>query len=190
MGLKKTQETHFMVTIKPKDLEIKYTDQFLFDTNIWLLLFGTISDYQKKDQVAYSNLLQKLITLDKPIFINSIILSEFANVLLRYEYNQWITNNGHIGYNYKKDFVGTKDYINVVNDVKVLINKILSIPIITKVSDNFNGIDLNNIYTNFGIADFNDAYLTEMALKNNYKIVTNDADFKNVAANINLITTK
>lgn len=38
-----------MATINPKELKIGFSDQFFFDTNIWLLLFGTVADFESKD---------------------------------------------------------------------------------------------------------------------------------------------
>ncbi len=179
-----------MEIIKPNNVQIKFSDQFLFDTNIWLLLFGTVSNYQKQDQKVYSELFQKIISKQKPIFLTSVILSEFANVLLRIEFKQWKDSQQQITCNYKEDFVGTKEYKDAVSNVKLLINKILKVPEIILVSDSFNAISTDNVYNNFGEVDFNDAYLTALAQKNIYKIVTNDADFKKVKSNISVITNK
>ena len=42
-----------MGKIKVEEIKIGFSDQFLFDTNIWLLLFGTVADFESKDQRAY-----------------------------------------------------------------------------------------------------------------------------------------
>ncbi len=181
-----------MVTIKPKDISVKFTDTFFFDTNVWILLFGTIADYEKRDQRAYSNLLSTLISRDSAIYINSMVVSEFANVLLRLDFHTWASSidDAISKSNYKRDFVGTQEYKSSVENVKFLINKILSIPIVDKISDGYNSIDNDKVNENFGIADYNDAYLAETARLNGYSIVTNDADFIKMNSDIRVITTK
>jgi predicted nucleic acid-binding protein len=179
-----------MATINLTGYQIKMSDQFFFDTNVWLLLFGTVANYQKADQASYSNLLQDLIRRDKPIYITSMILSEFANVLLRHDFKQWVTTNGLINQDFKRDFVGTIDYQNSVLTIKQLISSILNIPNIVKVSDSFHNTDTTTILGNFGIVDFNDSYITQLSNLNSYKVVTNDRDFQKLGAIIDILTTQ
>lgn len=179
-----------MATIKLKEYEVGYTDQFFFDTNIWLLLFGTVAGFQANDQAQYAKLLEKLITRDSPIYITSMVISEFANVLLRRDFNQWISNNKFINKDFKKDFVGIKEYENSVETITISINKIFKLPNLVITGDNFNAIDKSAILNNFKTVDFNDAYYTQLAILNKYKIVTNDKDFQKLAQNIDVITTQ
>lgn len=177
-----------MAIIKLKDYEISFTDQFFFDTNIWLLLYGTIAGFQADDQSQYAKLLEKLIIRDLPIYITSMVVSEFANVLLRKDYNQWVTNNKFVDKDFKRDFVGIKEYKNSVETITISINKIFKLPNLIIVGDNFNAIDKISIFKNFQIVDFNDAYFTQLAILNKYKIVTNDKDFKKLDLKIDVIT--
>lgn len=170
--------------------KIGFTDQFFFDTNIWILLFGTVADYEKKDQQAYSSFLAELIDRDKGIYITSMVISEFANVLLRKSFNHWATKPENIGKKFKNDYVGSADYKSTVSTVSVLLKKILNLPNVIKVGDNLNAINLQSIESNFLIADFNDSYFVELAKINNYKIVTNDKDFQKLNGNIEIITTQ
>jgi predicted nucleic acid-binding protein len=178
-----------MATIKLKEYEIGYKDQFFFDTNIWLLLYGTVANFQAVDQGQYTKFLEKLLTRDSPIFITSMVISEFANVLLRKDFNQWVSTNNFFGKDFKKDFVGIKEYENSVETITILINKILKLPNIFIVGDNFNAIDKSEVLNNFKIVDFNDSYFTQLAILNNYKIVTNDKDFQKLESKIDVITT-
>lgn len=180
----------FMATIKLNGYQVKMTDQFFFDTNVWLLLFGTVSNYQRNDQASYSSLLKELILRNKPIYITSMVISEFANVLLRHDFKQWSTTNGFNNQDFKRDFVGTNDYLNSVVTIKQLILSILSIPNLIKVSDSFHNIDTDIILNNFGNVDFNDSYITQLATQNGYKIVTNDRDFQKLGNFIDIITTQ
>jgi predicted nucleic acid-binding protein len=180
----------FMATIKAQDFKIGFTDQFFFDTNIWLLLFGTVADFQNKDQKIYSKLLEDLITKDSPIFIASVVISEFANVLLRRDYEQWVSIEKAVNVKFKTDFVGTKRYEDSVNTITKSINKILKLPNIQAVPDSFHCINKENILDNFKIVDFNDAYIFELSKMNNYKIVTNDKDFQKLDSKIDIVTTQ
>jgi len=88
---------------------------------------------------------------------------------------------------YKKDFVPSKAYKVVIDEIK------LTLPIILKQtersSDNFNAIDLNSIYAELENCDFNDSYYLELARMNKWKIVRDDADFfKNNKLNVEIIT--
>jgi predicted nucleic acid-binding protein len=179
-----------MATTKISDYKIGYTDQFFFDTNVWLLLFGTFADFQDKDQKHYSKFLEELITKDKAIFVSSMILSEFSNVILRKNFNQWITNNKFVGKKFKEDFVKTIEYKTSVESITIAINKILKLPNVTRTGDNFNAVDMSYILESFKLVDFNDSYIAGLSLLNDYKVVTNDADFKLIDAKLNVITTQ
>jgi predicted nucleic acid-binding protein len=179
-----------MATTNVKDLKIGFLDQFFFDTNVWLLLFGTVADFESKDQKAYSKLLEELITRDKPIFITSTIISEFANVLLRRDYNQWKLTDNSINQDFKKHFVGTNTYRNSVISITNSINRILKLPNLFRVSDSFHNLKINNILESFKLVDFNDSYINELCIENKYKVVTNDKDFQKLDSKIDIITTQ
>lgn len=177
-----------MATIKIQDFKIGFSDQFFFDTNVWLLLFGTIADFQNSDQKKYSKLLEDLIIKDKPIFISSMVISEYANVLLRRDFDQWVSSEKIINAKFKADFVGSRAYENSVEVIKKSINKILKLPNIQAVSDSFHCINIDNVQENLKNVDFNDAYIFELSKLNNYKIVTNDKDFQKLDSKIDIIT--
>jgi predicted nucleic acid-binding protein len=178
-----------MVQTKPKDYKIRFADQFLFDTNIWLLLYGTFADFQKQDQKEYSRFFSDIISKQNPIFITSTIISEFANVILRHDFKQWITVNKLYNQDFKRHFVGSNEYQDSVTTITQLINKILSLPNIIKVSDDFSLFEKQKVLNNFKIVDFNDAYTASLCEKRNYLIVTNDKDFLKLTDNITVLTT-
>lgn len=169
--------------------QIKLSDQFFFDTNIWLLLFGTIANYQQNDQASYSNFLSQIIQRNNPIFITSMIASEFCNVLLRHDFKQWQVNFPNQNLDFKKDFSITPDYTISVESTKQLLDSIFNIPNIVRVSDSYHNIDQTQIVSDFGKVDFNDSYIAQLAVTNNYKIVTNDRDFQKLLT-IDILTTK
>ncbi len=179
-----------MAVINIKDLKVGFNDQFFFDTNIWNLLFATVADYQSRDQKAYSQLLEELITKNNSIFITSSVLSEFSNVLLKRDYNNWLIKNKIIENDFKKKYVVTTYYKDSAFKISNLISKILSLKIVIKCSDNFNSINIENILKNFQLIDFNDAIINEFAIDKNLKLVTNDKDFQKINSNIDIITTQ
>lgn len=178
-----------MATINIETYKISYTDQFFFDTNVWLLLFGNLANYQKKDQREYSKFFKETLQREIPVYISSMILSEFANVLLRIDFKQWKTKNNFTEKkDFKRDFGITQEYKNSVQNTKDLLQSILELPNIHLISDYFNGINKENILNDFDIVDFNDAYIVELIRNNKYKIVTNDKDFKKLESKIDIIT--
>jgi len=177
-----------MAAINIKDYKIGFTDQIFFDTNIWLLLYGTMANYQAKEQRLYTDFFQTLLQKATPIFLTSMVISEFANVLLRRDFNQWMSTEKLSDKDFKKDFVGTEKYGETVSIIAVAINKILKLPNIAVVGDNFNAIDKEAILENFKRIDFNDSYYAELAYMKKYKIVTNDKDFINISSKIDIIS--
>lgn len=179
-----------MATINIETYKVGYTDQLFFDTNVWLLLFGNLANYKPKDQREYSKLFKESLQRGIPIYISSMILSEFANVLLRLDFKQWKTKNNFTdSKDFKRDFGITPEYKNSVQNTKALLKSILELPNIHLISDFFNGINLGNILKEFDIVDFNDSYIAELISKK-YKLVTNDKDFQKLNHKIDIITTQ
>ena len=179
-----------MVVSNINNYKIGFNDQFFFDTNIWILLFAPIANYEAKDQKAYSKLLEELLSRDIGIHITSMVISEFANVILRKNFKQWCSLKENTGKDFKRDYVGSTEYKATVETVSLLVKKILSLPNVIKAVDNLNSIDISVIESNFKVADFNDCYFVQLASLNKYKIVTNDRDFQRLSGNIDVITTQ
>jgi len=177
-----------MAAINIKHYKIGFSDQIFFDTNIWILLYATIANYQKNEQKIYTDFFQTLLQKATPIFLTSMVISEFANVILRRDFNQWLSTENLSGKDFKKDFVGTEKYGETVSVISVTINNILKLPNIAVVGDNFNAIDNSAILENFKLIDFNDSYYAELAYMNKYKIVTNDKDFLKISAKVDIIS--
>ena len=89
--------------------------------------------------------------------------------------------------NFKKDFVGTPTYNETVEDIKYAMKQILAITL--KCSDEFNSINFDSVVTQFGKADFNDAYYSILAEKKSWKIVTDDGDFDKLSVSALTIIT-
>jgi predicted nucleic acid-binding protein len=158
------------------DYQPKASDVFFFDNNIWMFLFCPLGNYQLKRQQAYSNFFQLLLSRQLPIFVNSLVLSEFSNRYLRLDFD--LANKGSATYlNYKKDYVGSPRFINTVQDLKKAMTQILSV--CQRCSDEFNSINVADILTLFQKIGFNDSYYLHFAKKKNWIILTDDSDFSN-----------
>lgn len=153
----------------------KSQDIFFFDNNIWMYLFCPLSNYNKSRQKQYSNFLQSIQTSKSTIFINSMVLSEFSNRYLRMDFEQWKKDTDNYNVEFKSDYVGSKRYSEIVDEIKIQINQIMKF--CEKSTDNFNAIDLNNVFNHFHQIDFNDSYYIELAKLSKWKIVTDDQDF-------------
>lgn len=153
----------------------KSCDIFFFDNNVWMYLFCPLGNYNKSKQKNYSTFLKKIETSRSTIFISSMILSEFSNRNLRMDFDLWKEDTGKINVDFKKDYVGTKRYKDTVEGIKTSINNIMTL--CEKTPDNFNVIDLKQVFTHFLCIDFNDSYYLELAKLGKYKFVTDDSDF-------------
>jgi len=155
----------------------KSSDIFFFDNNVWMYLFCPLGNYEFKRQKHYSVFLQDIQASRGSIFINSMVLSEFANRYLRMDFEQWKKKTNNYSAEYKKNFVGSSRYLETVEEIKSQINQIIRCCL--KTSDDFNAINLNNVFQHFKYIDFNDSYYIELATRSNWKIVSDDHDFLN-----------
>ncbi|OWK98069.1 PIN domain-containing protein [Kaistella haifensis DSM 19056] len=177
-----------MAKISVDSYKVSFSDIFFFDTNIWLLLFGTVADFEKNEQRKYSNFFAELVSKDKPIYTTSLVFSEFSNVLLRRDFRLWQKKDNNFNKDFKRDFVGTAEYKKSVESIKIQLNKILTLPNLVRVGDSFHILNFDRIFTNFDFIDFNDSYYAEVCLQNNYKLVSNDRDLFMLEESLDIIT--
>lgn len=174
-----------MALYKIQNFQPKFNESFLFDNNIWVLLFCPIANSELKKQKAYSLFLKDIKNKNNAIFINSLILSEFCNSWLRLEFNIWRKNFSEPK-DLKKDFKSTQRFKDTISEIKNAVRQILSAT--EKAPDSFNSINIDSILNNFGNCDLNDAYYIELAKTNKWKIVTDDSDFLIFQSDLDIIT--
>ena len=158
----------------------KSMDNFFFDNNVWIYLFCPIGNHDKNKQRVYSSFLQAVKQVNATIWINSMVVSEFANVCIRLDYNLWKDEevkrgNYHANLDYKSEYRTTERYSSTVQSVSAAIKQILSM--CEKCTDNFNALNLQSVLSTFGRIDFNDSYYWELCNLSSFKLVTDDADF-------------
>jgi hypothetical protein len=142
--------------------------------------FYTLGNARKRQQQIYSSFLESVKTSRSTIFINSLILSEFANAFIRLDFRQWEASKKTEKVSYKKDYVGTPRYREIIKLVTYAINDILKF--CEKGSDNLNSLEIEKVLNHLQSIDFNDSYYIELSSISKYKIVTDDQDFINYKA--------
>ena len=158
----------------------KSSDVFFFDNNIWMYIFCPLANFQRdRRQRVYSNFFNNLLSRKLPIFINSLILSEFSNRYLRLDFDLANKDDGKSitkAYpSYKKDYVGSAQYTKTVRDLKIALSQIAKV--CQKCSDEFNSINVDEVFALFQKIGFNDSYYIHLAKKKNWIIVSDDSDF-------------
>ena len=178
-----------MKTIKLSDYEVGPNDKFIFDTNIWLLLYGPIAGAETKKQKKYSSLFRKIADRKANIYITSLIVSEYINVVLRLGFKQWQKEdrNGRINSDFKKDYRATEHYQSTLNDAIDQITAILECT--DRRPDDFHNIDINSMLKQLDQTyDYNDAYIVKCCERDNITLVSDDADLVSINSKIKLIT--
>lgn len=173
--------------IKIKDHSPKTSESYFFDNNIWMFLLCPSGNYEIRKQSIYSSFLNNLRGLKIPVFINSMVLSEFANSYLRRDFKLTNDNPATAGQfaNFKRDFVGSNSYNIAVKEVKKHIENIMKLT--EKCSDEYPAINMANILVDFVAVGFNDSYYANLANKRGMIVVSDDSDFtKNKISDRNL----
>lgn len=170
---------------KMNQYEIKKSDKFFFDANIWLLLHGSLGNYENRLTEKVSDFYEKVINNGNTVYINPLIISEFMHASINIEYQTW-KRETTVSRNHKKAFVEMEDSKEFLKMLNLLIkNKLVEKSEFStdlekeKTSELFSLEKLMN--------DFNDDYYCLLAEENEFLIVTNDNDFKNKDYGIKVI---
>ena len=73
--------------IKSQDFKAQAKDKYYFDNNIWMYILCPIGNYNQDLQVKSSKILSQIKSIGASIYINQLVLSEFANAYIRYTVN-------------------------------------------------------------------------------------------------------
>ncbi len=163
------------------------TDNFIFDTNIWLYLFCPLGGYKALIIQKYENFLVKVIKANSSIFLTSLILSEFINRYVRLDFN--IKNQIHPGQypDFKKDYYTSQDFLNTIKTVQATIRQQM-VKIAKNIDDKFSNYNMTDIMNDIDKVDFNDLCIEELASISKCKIVTDDKDFKITSKGVEILT--
>lgn len=162
-------------------------EAFLIDANIWMYIHHP--RYLNYNECkTYSNALKKILNNGCCILLDVLILSEFINNCLRYEYN--LINNKLTKSKNKsitfKHFRHTNKFRKVAKDTANIVYHILGDS--KCINNNFGSININSLVIDFEskCLDFNDQILAEICDSNKIKLITHDGDFRDY--NIEVLT--
>lgn len=163
-----------------EEYQIKADDIFFFDNNIWMYLFCPLGKFQSKKQAIYSKFFSYALSRESHIYINSLVLSEFSNRYLRLDFDLYNEEQKKKKFpetfkNFKNDYVGSNRYQETVKEIKVHLKKIIGI--CQKSSDEFNAINIDDVFNLFISIGFNDSYYIHLSKLKNWLIVSDDSDF-------------
>lgn len=163
--------------INLKKYQPRSTDKFFFDANVWLYIFCPIGNYKQSLVAPYTSFFQSIRQTRATILTSSLILSEIINRWLRLEFPQGAKKNRN-----------TMKYTQTIQAIEYTINeKILKNS--QRIDDHFSKININEVLLKLKESDFNDSYYSQLSLLENFKIVTNDHDFK-IFPSLHILTAK
>lgn len=131
-----------------KASKIKYgqvgeQDKYFFDTNVWMFLFAPLACSKFYKQKTYSSLLKEIMSRNATIWINSLVVAEYVNAVLKLEFKQWMKRNKLTNADFKHDFRPTNEYLVALSEVKNQVSDILSIA--TRRPDDFHVVDVDKL---------------------------------------------
>jgi hypothetical protein len=147
-------------------------DSLLPDANFWLYLYAPqpSSAYWAVD--AYSAIYKTLITAKTKLFLDVLILSEFANSYARYEWR--IAAPAGMDF---KQFRKSPAFPPIAQTIATDAKSILKVA--APLDHHFTQWNLTNLINDFGSGKFdcNDQLIVEVCRKHGLSPLTNDSDF-------------
>jgi predicted nucleic acid-binding protein len=157
------------------------TDHLLFDTNIWLFLYG--SQYGPTDSRVrvYSAALKGVLTARSHIFTDVLILSEFMNAMARFAYNRLPVQTRPGDF---KTYRNSSAFKPVAKGIADACRRILGQA--TRTDSGFPSLHIETVLGHYeaGKADFNDQVLAGLCKSKGFTLVTDDSDFNGLGLTI------
>ncbi len=187
IGLIKILKKQLMEVNKIKDHLVNSTYSYLFDTNVWLYIYGPVAGSRPDKQKIYSNLLNDILSRKATIYITSLNISEYINVVLNIGFRQWKRSNDYANADFKRDYRSTDDYKAQLEDAIFQVQEILKVA--EKRPDDFNAINIDDVLQQMSKnADYNDSYMLKSCEYGGMKLVSDDGDFKAIDSRVILLT--
>jgi hypothetical protein len=164
-----------MATYKISKYSVGPSEEFFFDTCVWLYIFAPLAGARKDKQIIYSKLYGEVLSRGATIWINSQVVAEYINRYLRLEFDQWKKLTGNPWADFKKDFRPTSEYQIALQSVKSQITAILQKS--ERIPDDFHSINISAIINSMGTScDYGDAIIINLCNYKKFKLVTDDSD--------------
>ncbi len=176
-----------MATYKISSYTVGPSEEFFFDTNVWLFLFAPIAGSEKIKQEKYSKFYGEILSRKATIWINSQVIAEYVNKYLRIEFDQWKDKTSNYGASFKKDFRPTTDYSSAIQSVRSQISAILKTS--ERIPDDFNAINIDSLIASMGTKfDYGDALFIDLCNRKKFKLVTDDSDMTQETFSFSVLT--
>lgn len=162
----------------------KETDVFLLDTNVLIKIF--YPTLGARNSAPYISFYQKILKSKSELLLSSIQLSEFVNRCVRFQFSLYQKEHPDIK-DFKKDYRNTEDYRGSMNAILGIIEQDI-FPYFSRINDNFELLDMDNLLMHSFSYDFNDAIIAEISRQKKALLVTDDRDYINYLHKLNIIT--
>ena len=156
--------------------DFKSSEELLLDANIWLFVYGPQQPNDPK-VTAYSKALKHILAVKSRIYIDVLIVSEFINTYARIKW-RLLPQSSRPG-NFKQ-FRKSGDFKPVAQYIAADVKRVLQH--CQRVESGFESLTIDTLVDEYaaGDSDFNDQILTTLCKKKGLKMVTDDADFKEI----------
>lgn len=152
----------------------KYTfsssDNLFFDANVLIYLDGPIANINQKFQKVYADAFAKMITAKSNLFIDTTVISEFANRYLRFAYEPFRESLSF------KNFRDSSDGKKTISNICAILRRRLRYFSVSSVY--VNNASLIGIIEEFDklSGDLNDCIIANICRQNKLSLITHDGD--------------
>jgi predicted nucleic acid-binding protein len=153
------------------------SDRLLFDTNVWLHLYGPLPFSLDSRAKIYSAAFRTILQNKCKIFLDVLVLSEFVNVIAKHGYNATFPPSSGSRPTFKA-YRNSPSFNAVAKEITQACKRMSSES--QHIDTDLPSFDVSKIFGEFerGKTDFNDLALAELCRTRNLTIVTDDGDFK------------
>jgi len=152
--------------------EIKHRKLF-FDTNALLIIYGNARSHHPRS-AHYAKMLAKLLAYRMTFHVNEIVLSEFYYASLKHERE---ASNFQFVKDFRNSEAGIRSREKIFAGIADMLRQFTFVPYNLTPDDIAGLLKIDSL-------DFNDKLIVETCRKNNFVLVTDDADFKDAPVDI------
>lgn len=146
----------------------------LFDTNVWLKIYGTYN-YQVSRADQYSHLYQLAKKERVKLFSTPIVISEFHNRLIRADFERLRQSGDTTSWKaYRNSSAAEAVFRDAADNVSYVTEDCIMLQL--NVDCDWVRVECDDIVNSRG--ELNDQFIEQVCLDNNVGLVTDDGDFK------------
>jgi len=144
-----------------------------FDTNVLLLIFHQEYRYDPRSG-KYRKMFARILAHRMEVFVNEIVLSEFYSIVLKSARER---SNFPSVKAFRDSEAGIEAREEIFSDMKTILQQLNYIPSNLSLSEMTNQFTVDSL-------DFNDKLIAETCRKNDFILVTDDADYVATAIDV------